>query len=79
MFVIKRNQNIEEVKFDKIHKRIKLLVNNPYKLYNIIIKKNQYFLEEIYKLKMINKTESSTFLPDENVNLPPPYVRVKDI
>ena len=56
-----------------------LLYLTTYKLYNIIIKKNQYFLEEIYKLKMINKTESSTFLPDENVNLPPPYVRVKDI
>jgi ribonucleotide reductase alpha subunit len=35
MFVLKRKGNREEVSFDKIHKRIKWLVSEPYKLNNI--------------------------------------------
>lgn len=37
MYVIKRNGTSEEVSFDKIYKRIKLMSNEPYELHNINI------------------------------------------
>ena len=49
MSVIKRNNNIEEVKFDKIHKRIKWLQNNPYKLEKInSLELSQLVINNIY-------------------------------
>ena len=58
-------ENIVLIDLDKVYtdSLLFLIVNN---LYDIIIKKNEYFLEEIYKLNLINKN-------DEIQNLPPPY------
>jgi hypothetical protein len=57
-------ENIVLIDLDKVYtdSLLYLIVNN---LYDIIIKKNEYFLQEIYKLNLINKNA-------ENQNLPPP-------